>query len=80
MTCAFNNILINLTYASSTSMNFVSFLELMHAIMVFFSVDTCSDTCAENTFCIEPNTGTLDAHITHVSNSKTLLRVYFTAK
>uniref|UniRef100_A0A8W8MX88 Deleted in lung and esophageal cancer protein 1 n=1 Tax=Magallana gigas TaxID=29159 RepID=A0A8W8MX88_MAGGI len=43
-------------------------------------IDTCSDTCAENTFCIEPNTGTLDAHITHVSNSKTLLRVYFTAK
>lgn len=79
MTCAFNNILINLTYASSTSMNFVSFLGLMHAIMTFF-VDTCSDTCAENTFCIEPNTGTLDAHITHVSNSKTLLRVYFTAK
>lgn len=47
---------------------------------MIFPVDTCSDTCSENTFCIEPNTGTLDAHITHVSNSKTLLKVYFTAK
>nr|XP_022304299.1 deleted in lung and esophageal cancer protein 1-like isoform X2 [Crassostrea virginica] len=44
------------------------------------SIDTCSDTCSQNTFCMEPNSGVLDAHITHVSNSKTLLRVYFTAK
>ncbi|XP_061179869.1 deleted in lung and esophageal cancer protein 1-like isoform X2 [Saccostrea echinata] len=43
-------------------------------------MDNCSDTCAQNTFCVEPNSGTLEAHITHISNSKTLLRVYFTAK
>ncbi|XP_056008414.1 deleted in lung and esophageal cancer protein 1-like isoform X2 [Ostrea edulis] len=44
------------------------------------NIDTCSDTCSQNTFCIEPNSGTLEAHITHISNSKTLLKVYFTAK
>ena len=55
-------------------------LKLQYINLICFCLDTCSDTCSQNTFCIEPNSGVLDAHITHVSNSKTLLRVYFTAK
>ena len=33
-----------------------------------------------DTFRVEPTQGLLEAHITHISDSKILLRVYFTAK
>ncbi|XP_052802383.1 deleted in lung and esophageal cancer protein 1-like isoform X2 [Mya arenaria] len=48
----------------------------------YFSVsqESRSDNCADNTFCVEPTSGLLEAHITHVSNSKMLLKVFFTAK
>ena len=35
---------------------------------------------ANEAFRVEPTSGLLDAHITHVSNSKSLLKVFFTAK
>jgi hypothetical protein len=39
-----------------------------------------SATCIPDTFQITPTHGLLDAHITHISNSKMLLSVFFTAK
>ncbi|KAK7110848.1 deleted in lung and esophageal cancer protein 1-like isoform X2 [Littorina saxatilis] len=39
-----------------------------------------SATCIQDTFQITPTHGMLEAYITHISNSKTLLHVYFTAK
>ena len=39
-----------------------------------------SATCIQDTFRITPIHGLLEAHITHISQSKTLLTVYFTAK
>ncbi|PVD31091.1 hypothetical protein C0Q70_10369 [Pomacea canaliculata] len=44
------------------------------------SFESKSDTCTQDTFQISPTHGQLDAYITHISNSKTLLSVYFTAK
>ncbi|XP_076461366.1 deleted in lung and esophageal cancer protein 1-like isoform X2 [Babylonia areolata] len=44
------------------------------------SFESKSATCVQDTFQISPTHGQLDAYITHVSNSKTLLSVYFTAK
>ncbi|XP_053374594.1 deleted in lung and esophageal cancer protein 1-like isoform X2 [Mercenaria mercenaria] len=35
---------------------------------------------ANEAFRVEPTSGFLDAHITHISNSKCLLKVFFTAK
>ena len=39
-----------------------------------------SQSCVQDSFQISPTHGCLDAHIKHISNSKTLLSVYFTAK
>lgn len=39
-----------------------------------------SESCAVDTFQVEPSRGFLEAHITLVSNSKALLHVFFTAK
>ncbi|XP_052246606.1 deleted in lung and esophageal cancer protein 1-like isoform X3 [Dreissena polymorpha] len=38
------------------------------------------DTLTVNTFRVEPMSGLLEANISHISNSKALLKVYFTAK
>ncbi|XP_012940303.1 deleted in lung and esophageal cancer protein 1 [Aplysia californica] len=43
-------------------------------------VERKCDNCSHDTFCIEPSQGMLEAHITHVSNSKSIIKVYFTAK
>ncbi|CAC5401955.1 unnamed protein product [Mytilus coruscus] len=43
-------------------------------------LDSTSDSTTNETFSIEPTEGYLEAHITHVSDSKSLLKVYFTAK
>ena len=48
-------------------------------MLIIFS-ESKSDTCATDTFRVEPTQGLLEAHITHISDSKILLRVYFTAK
>ncbi|XP_060064823.1 deleted in lung and esophageal cancer protein 1-like [Ylistrum balloti] len=42
--------------------------------------ESMSPGCSEDTFMITPSSGQLEAHITHISDSKTLLRVFFTAK
>ncbi|BFZ02531.1 hypothetical protein BsWGS_05570 [Bradybaena similaris] len=39
-----------------------------------------SETCDEETFKVQPETGVLEAHVTHVSKSKATVRVFFTAK
>ena len=39
-----------------------------------------SASCSDDTFSLTPCSGKLDAHITHVTNSKTLLKIYFTAR
>ncbi|KAK6165505.1 hypothetical protein SNE40_022422 [Patella caerulea] len=44
------------------------------------SIESKSETCLSDTFAVEPSEGILDAYITHVSNSKSLLQVKFTAK
>ncbi|KAK3108686.1 hypothetical protein FSP39_013370 [Pinctada imbricata] len=46
----------------------------------FAVLDSCSESCTLDTFSLDPTSGHLEAHITHISNSKTLLRVFFTAK
>nr|KAG5714264.1 hypothetical protein BaRGS_018481 [Batillaria attramentaria] len=46
----------------------------------FASFESKSSTCTQDTFQISPTHGKLEAYITHVSDSKTLLNVYFTAK
>ncbi|KAK3588190.1 hypothetical protein CHS0354_012251 [Potamilus streckersoni] len=44
------------------------------------SIESRSDTCALDTFRVDPSRGLLEAHITYVSNSKCLLHVFFVAK
>ncbi|ESO99858.1 hypothetical protein LOTGIDRAFT_238688 [Lottia gigantea] len=44
------------------------------------SLESISDSCINDTFKVEPSQGILDAYITHVSNSKSLLTVTFLAK
>ncbi|XP_041367117.1 deleted in lung and esophageal cancer protein 1-like [Gigantopelta aegis] len=44
------------------------------------SIESQSDTCAPETFTVTPSSSLLEARITHVSNSKLLLKVHFTAK
>lgn len=44
------------------------------------SFDSKSQTCITDTFQISPTHGMLEAQVTHISNSKTLLSVFFTAK
>lgn len=39
-----------------------------------------SDTCTSDTFSVLPSSGHLDAHITHLSNSQALLKIFFIAK
>jgi len=39
-----------------------------------------SENCNSETFELMPSGGELEAYITHVSNSKTLIQVFFTAK
>ncbi|XP_033743778.1 deleted in lung and esophageal cancer protein 1-like isoform X2 [Pecten maximus] len=48
----------------------------------FWTIDTesMSPGCSADTFIITPSSGQLEAHITHISDSKTLLHVFFTAK
>ncbi|XP_060555800.1 deleted in lung and esophageal cancer protein 1-like isoform X2 [Ruditapes philippinarum] len=47
----------------------------------FWSVNSGSyGNQANEVFCVEPTSGFLDAHITHISDSKSLLKVFFTAK
>ncbi|XP_021361346.1 deleted in lung and esophageal cancer protein 1-like isoform X1 [Mizuhopecten yessoensis] len=48
----------------------------------FWTVETESmlPGCSQDTFLITPSSGQLEAHITHISDSKTLLHVFFTAK
>ncbi|XP_013414779.1 deleted in lung and esophageal cancer protein 1 [Lingula anatina] len=43
-------------------------------------IESKSDTCTADTFRITPASGVLDAHITHISNSKVLLKLHFIAK
>lgn len=42
--------------------------------------ESCSETCGVDTFQVSPDCGELEAHVTHVSRSKVLLQVFFTAK
>ncbi|XP_071102579.1 deleted in lung and esophageal cancer protein 1-like [Haliotis cracherodii] len=45
------------------------------------TIENPSDTCvSDTTFKVLPSSGLLDAHITHVSNSKMLIKVHFKAK
>lgn len=43
-------------------------------------LDSTSSTSTHDTFCLQPGEGYLEAHITHISDSKCLLKVFFTAK
>lgn len=43
-------------------------------------IDQQSENCSQDTFKVSPLSGMLDAHITHVSNSKSIITLYFTAK
>ncbi|XP_069130810.1 deleted in lung and esophageal cancer protein 1-like isoform X4 [Argopecten irradians] len=54
----------------------------MAASHSYWTVETesMSPGCTASTFVITPNCGQLEAHITHISDSKCLLRVFFTAK
>ena len=48
---------------------------------VFFLIsDSIAGATTNDTFSIEPPEGYLEAHITHITDSKTLLKVFFTAK
>lgn len=58
---------------------YVTFFDLKSFYNNFYS-ESRSDTCEEDTFRIEPSEGTLEPFITHVSNSKTQVKVFFTAK
>ena len=58
---------------------YVTFFDLKSFHNNFYS-ESKSDTCEEDTFRIEPSEGTLEPFITHVSNSKTQVKVFFTAK
>jgi len=49
-------------------------------IIHFFPTDSTSSTSTHDTFCLQPGEGYLEAHITHISDSKCLLKVFFTAK
>ncbi|RUS82779.1 hypothetical protein EGW08_009443 [Elysia chlorotica] len=43
------------------------------------SFENKSEFCDENTFQITPTEGRLEAHVTHISNSKATIKVFFTA-
>ena len=62
-----------------TKSNYIKPISDIYTLIIFFS-ESKSDTCATDTFRVEPTQGLLEAHITHISDSKILLRVYFTAK
>ncbi|XP_064614552.1 LOW QUALITY PROTEIN: deleted in lung and esophageal cancer protein 1-like [Liolophura sinensis] len=44
------------------------------------TTETQTDTCIPETFQVVPSSGELEAHVTYVSNSKSLIKVFFTAK
>ncbi|GFR90269.1 deleted in lung and esophageal cancer protein 1 [Elysia marginata] len=43
------------------------------------SLGNKSEFCDNNTFQMQPTEGKLEAHITHISNSKAIIKVFFTA-
>jgi len=43
-------------------------------------VEQKSENCSQDTFLMEPTQGMLEAHITHISNSKSIIKVFFKAK
>ncbi|KAL8567948.1 hypothetical protein ACOMHN_029123 [Nucella lapillus] len=55
-------------------------LPMCDSVCVVLCAESRWDTCVQDTFQISPTHGQLEAYITHVSHSKTLLSVYFTAK
>ena len=60
--------------------DYIEFITDIYTLIIIFFSESKSDTCATDTFRVEPTQGLLEAHITHISDSKILLRVYFTAK
>lgn len=44
------------------------------------SLENKSEFCDDNTFRMQPDEGKLEAHITHISNSKAIIKVFFTAR
>lgn len=55
-------------------------LVIFSNVFVFVFTESTIDSSTIDRFSIEPTEGYLEAHITHVSDSKSLLKVYFTAK
>ena len=65
-------------YLVNDNSNYIKLITNIYTLFIFS--ESKSDTCATDTFRVEPTQGLLEAHITHISDSKILLCVYFTAK
>jgi hypothetical protein len=57
------------------------FVVIMYIVIItsLFS-ENQSEICVDSTFRLDPFSGKLDAYLTYISDSKTLIKVYFTAK
>ena len=49
-------------------------------LMFNMFAESRSEACAADTFTVAPSSSLLEAHVTHISHSKLLLKVHFTAK